>query len=82
MTRDEYKQSPQFKEAVRKIWFRMAIACIIVSSVIGWYFHDIIQTFRKSVVQSSVREFMGVFILVYVAANVVLHWLTGGNNRR
>jgi len=82
MNKHDYIQSPQFKQAVRKIWIKLAIVCILVSSIIGWYFHDIIQTFRTPVFQASVGEFMGVFILVYVAANMILHWLTGGAPKR
>jgi hypothetical protein len=82
MTRDDYRKSPQFKDAVRRIYIRLLAISILVSAFIGWFFHDIIATIRSPIVSITVGEFTGVFILVYVTANLILHWLTSGSRRR
>lgn len=78
MTRDDFKQSPEFKTAVKVLYLKCLAVGLLSSVFVGWYFHDILNTFNTPLVQASLGEFMGVSIVVYVAANVMIRWLECG----
>lgn len=77
MKREDYRNTPQFKEAVRRIWTKLIVYSLIVSALIGWFFHDLLAMLRSPMLKVTVGEFMGVFVVVYVTANLVLRWVSG-----
>jgi hypothetical protein len=77
VTREDYKKSAKFKTAVRRLWVKILFVLLGASAVGGWFFGDLLSMARTPMVQSSLGQFMGISLVVYVAANLVLFFLVG-----